>query len=87
VPQTKRIRQTSAVKVLSSADPVQVFQDFATLDGLSNGRAEIVAGRKSFIESFPLFGYDLNDYDELFDEKLELLNIRASDFGCSFHKT
>ncbi|MFD1177612.1 LLM class flavin-dependent oxidoreductase [Paenibacillus puldeungensis] len=72
-PQTKRIRLTSAVTVLSSDDPVRVFQDFATLDGLSNGRAEIMAGRGSFIESFPLFGYDLNDYEELFDEKLELL--------------
>ncbi|WNC14789.1 LLM class flavin-dependent oxidoreductase [Brevibacillus brevis] len=71
--QTKRIRLTSAVTVLSSADPVRVFQDFATLDAVSNGRAEIMAGRGSFIESFPLFGYDLNDYDELFDEKLELL--------------
>ncbi|MBM4761880.1 LLM class flavin-dependent oxidoreductase [Bacillus sp. B15-48] len=71
--QTTRIRLTSAVTVLSSADPVRVFQDFATLDALSNGRAEIMAGRGSFIESFPLFGYDLNDYDELFDEKLELL--------------
>lgn len=71
--QTKRIRLTSAVTVLSSADPVRVFQDFATLDGLSNGRAEIMAGRGSFIESFPLFGYDLNDYDELFEEHLELL--------------
>jgi len=79
-PQTKRIRLTSAVTVLSSADPVRVFQDFATLDGLSNGRAEIMAGRGSFIESFPLFGYDLNDYDQLFDEKLELLlKIRASE--------
>ncbi|MBU8595397.1 LLM class flavin-dependent oxidoreductase [Shouchella clausii] len=71
--QTKRIRLTSAVTVLSSADPVRVFQDFATLDGLSNGRAEVMAGRGSFIESFPLFGYDLNDYDELFEEKLDLL--------------
>jgi probable LLM family oxidoreductase len=78
--QTKRIRLTSAVTVLSSADPVRVFQDFATLDGISNGRAEIMAGRGSFIESFPLFGYDLNDYDELFDEKLELLlKIRESE--------
>ncbi|NMD72525.1 LLM class flavin-dependent oxidoreductase [Bacillus sp. DNRA2] len=72
-PQTKRIRLTSAVTVLSSADPVRVFQDFAALDGISNGRAEIMAGRGSFIESFPLFGYDLKDYDELFEEKLELL--------------
>jgi probable LLM family oxidoreductase len=70
---TKRIRLTSAVSVLSSDDPVRVFQDFATLDLLSGGRAEIMAGRGSFIESFPLFGYDLNDYDELFAEKLELL--------------
>ncbi|MDF2649608.1 MAG: luciferase [Paenibacillus sp.] len=78
--QTKRIRLTSAVTVLSSADPVRVFQDFATLDGISNGRAEIMAGRGSFIESFPLFGYNLNDYDELFDEKLELLlKIRDSE--------
>ncbi|MDN3017787.1 LLM class flavin-dependent oxidoreductase [Paenibacillus sp. BSR1-1] len=71
--QTKRIRLTSAVTVLSSADPVRVFQDFSTLDAISNGRAEIMAGRGSFIESFPLFGYDLQDYDELFEEKLELL--------------
>ncbi|MFM9278591.1 LLM class flavin-dependent oxidoreductase [Paenibacillus jiagnxiensis] len=78
--QTTRIRLTSAVTVLSSADPVRVFQDFATLDGISNGRAEIMAGRGSFIESFPLFGYDLNDYDELFDEKLELLlKLRESE--------
>ena len=71
--QTKRIRLTSAVSVLSSDDPVRVFQQFSTLDLLSNGRAEIMAGRGSFIESFPLFGYDLRDYDELFGEKLELL--------------
>jgi probable LLM family oxidoreductase len=70
---TKRIRLTSAVTVLSSDDPVRVFQDFATLDLLSGGRAEIMAGRGSFIESFPLFGYDLGDYDSLFSEKLELL--------------
>lgn len=70
---TKKIRLTSAVTVLSSADPVRVFQDFATLDAISNGRAEIMAGRGSFIESFPLFGYDLNDYNELFEEKLQLL--------------
>ncbi|MCT8138025.1 LLM class flavin-dependent oxidoreductase [Anaerobacillus sp. CMMVII] len=77
---TKKIRLTSAVTVLSSADPVRVFQDFATLDGLSNGRAEIMAGRGSFIESFPLFGYDLKDYNDLFDEKLELLlKIRESE--------
>src|ERR687887_2693335 len=70
---TKQIRLTSAVTVLSSDDPVRVFQDFATLDLISNGRTEIMAGRGSFIESFPLFGYDLGDYDELFIEKLELL--------------
>lgn len=70
---TKTIRLSSAVTVLSSDDPVRVFQQFATLDGLSNGRAEIMAGRGSFIESYPLFGYDLNDYDDLFAEKLELL--------------
>ncbi|HEX6022734.1 MAG TPA: LLM class flavin-dependent oxidoreductase [Solirubrobacter sp.] len=70
---TKRIRLTSAVSVISSDDPVRVFQDFATLDLISGGRAEIMAGRGSFIESFPLFGYDLNDYDELFAEKLDLL--------------
>ena len=70
---THRIRLTSAVTVLSSDDPVRVFQQFSTLDLLSGGRAEIMAGRGSFIESFPLFGYDLNDYDELFAEKLELL--------------
>lgn len=77
---TKRIRLTSAVTVLSSDDPVRVFQQFATLDALSNGRAEIMAGRGSFIESFPLFGYSLEDYDELFEEKLELLlAIRSSE--------
>ncbi|HZF57509.1 MAG TPA: LLM class flavin-dependent oxidoreductase [Rubrobacter sp.] len=70
---TENIRLTSAVTVLSSDDPVRVFQDFATLDLLSGGRAEIMAGRGSFIESFPLFGYDLDDYDVLFAEKLELL--------------
>ncbi len=70
---TERIRLSSAVSVLSSDDPVRVFQQFATLDLLSHGRAEIMAGRGSFIESFPLFGYDLDDYDELFSEKLELL--------------
>ncbi|MDX2004565.1 MAG: LLM class flavin-dependent oxidoreductase, partial [Meiothermus sp.] len=70
---TRRIRLSSAVTVLSSDDPVRVFQQFATLDLLSKGRAEIMAGRGSFIESFPLFGYDLDDYSELFEEKLELL--------------
>jgi probable LLM family oxidoreductase len=76
---TKRIRLTSAVTVLSAADPVRVFQEFATLDLLSNGRAEIVAGRGSFIEAFPLFGLELEDYDSLFAEKLDLLlNIREN---------
>ena len=70
---TKNIRLSSAVSVLSSDDPVRVFQQFATLDLLSNGRSEIMAGRGSFIESFPLFGYDLRDYHTLFAEKLELL--------------
>ncbi|MAT45651.1 MAG: LLM class flavin-dependent oxidoreductase [Anaerolineaceae bacterium] len=70
---TKRIRLTSAVTVLSAADPVRVFQNFATLDLISQGRAEMVVGRGSFTESFPLFGLNLHDYDELFSEKLELL--------------
>ena len=77
---TSRLRLTSAVTVLSSDDPVRVFQEFATLDLLSGGRAEIMAGRGSFIESFPLFGYDLDDYDALFAEKLDLLlALRASE--------
>ncbi|MDQ0163605.1 LLM class flavin-dependent oxidoreductase [Aeribacillus alveayuensis] len=77
---TKRIRLTSAVNVLSSDDPVRVFQQFATLDLLTQGRAEIMVGRGSFIESFPLFGYDLKDYDELFEEKLDLLlKLRESE--------
>jgi probable LLM family oxidoreductase len=76
---TQRIRLTSAVTVISSDDPVRVFQDFATLDLLTGGRAEIMVGRGSFIESFKLFGYDLADYDELFDEKLRLLlELRSS---------
>lgn len=77
---TEKIRLSSAVTVLSSADPVRVFQEFATLDLISNGRAEIMAGRGSFIESYPLFGFDLDDYDELFAEKLELLlQLRKSE--------
>ncbi|WP_246070629.1 LLM class flavin-dependent oxidoreductase [Paenibacillus kobensis] len=77
---TKNIRLSSAVTVLSSDDPVRVYQQFSTLDGISNGRAEVMAGRGSFIESFPLFGYSLEDYDALFDEKLELLlKIRQSE--------
>src|SRR6202166_1422848 len=70
---TKNIRLTSAVTVLSAADPVRVFQEFATLDLISHGRAEIVAGRGSFVESYPLFGLNLEDYDSLFSEKLDLL--------------
>src|SRR5438094_4571532 len=76
---TNTIRLTSAVSVLSSDDPVRVFQEFSTVDLLSGGRAEIMVGRGSFIESFPLFGYDLRDYDRLFEEKLgELLHIRET---------
>src|SRR5688572_18759773 len=70
---TKNIKLGSAVSVLSSSDPVRIYQSFATIDQISNGRAEIMAGRGSFIESFPLFGHDLKDYNSLFDEKLELL--------------
>jgi probable LLM family oxidoreductase len=77
---TKQIHLTSAVTVLSAADPVRVFQNFATLDLVSKGRAEMVIGRGSFIESFPLFGFNLHDYDELFAEKLELLlSIRENE--------
>jgi probable LLM family oxidoreductase len=77
---TKRIRLTSAVAVLSAADPVRVFQEFATLDLISQGRAEMVVGRGSFIEAFPLFGLNLDDYDSLFAEKLDLLlNIRENE--------
>lgn len=71
---TKRIRLGSAVTVLSSDDPVRVFQRFATVDALSNGRAEVILGRGSFTESFPLFGYDLTDYERLFEEKLDLFS-------------
>jgi alkanesulfonate monooxygenase SsuD/methylene tetrahydromethanopterin reductase-like flavin-dependent oxidoreductase (luciferase family) len=75
---TERIRLTSAVSVLSSDDPIRVYQQFATLDLLSGGRAEIMAGRGSFVESFPLFGHDLDDYEQLFASKLEqLLALRA----------
>lgn len=78
---TKSIRLTSAVTVLSAADPVRVFQNFATLDLISKGRAEMVVGRGSFIEAYPLFGLNLQDYDALFIEKLDLLlNIRANEF-------
>src|SRR5436853_6911301 len=77
---TERIRLTSAVTVFSAADPVRVFQEFATLDLLSKGRAEMIVGRGSFVEAFPLFGLQLTDYDSLFEEKLELLlKIRDND--------
>lgn len=72
---TKSIRLGSSVTVLSTDDPVRVFQQFATVDALSNGRAEITAGRGSSTESYPLFGYELADYDQLFDEKLDLLQL------------
>jgi probable LLM family oxidoreductase len=75
---TKKIRLGSAVTVLSSDDPIRVFQRFSTLDALSNGRAEVILGRGSFIESFPLFGYDLSDYEALFEEKLELFSELVS---------
>ncbi|GIO61850.1 Atu2307/SP_0267 family LLM class monooxygenase [Paenibacillus cineris] len=79
-PMTKRIRLTSSVTVLSAVDPVRLFQQFSTLDGISNGRAEIIAGRGSMVDAFPLFGYDLKDYDQLFEEKLELLlKLRKSE--------
>ena len=78
---TKKIILTSAVTVLSAADPVRVFQNFATLDLISKGRAEMVVGRGSFTEAFPLFGFNIHDYDELFSEKLDLLlNIRDNEF-------
>lgn len=70
---TKHIKLTSATSVLSTLDPVRLFEDFATLDQISDGRAEIIAGRGAFVESFPLFGYDLQDYDALFEEKVKLL--------------
>src|SRR5258707_1155316 len=76
---TERIRLTSAVSVLSATDPVRLFQEFATLDLLSRGRAEMVVGRGSSIEAFPLFGFDLDDYDALFAEKLELL-LKVPDY-------
>src|SRR2546426_2955189 len=78
---TQRIRLTSAVTILSAADPVRVFEEFATLDLLSQGRAEMVVGRGSFIEAFPLFGLQLKDYDSLFAEKLDLLlELRENEF-------
>jgi probable LLM family oxidoreductase len=82
---TERIRLTSGVTVLSSQDPVRVYQQYATLDHLSHGRAEIVAGRGAFTESFPLFGYDLAQYDELFDEKLKMLLKIREDEVVTWH--
>ena len=70
---TKNIKLGSAVNVISSSDPVRLYESYATIDLISNGRAELMAGRGSFIESFPLYGYNLNDYEELFEEKLDLL--------------
>lgn len=81
---TKNIRLSSAVTVLSSEDPVRVFEQFATLDNISNGRAEIMAGRGSFIESFPLFGFDLKDYETLFSEKLDALVKLCRDEKVTF---
>ncbi|MER0123815.1 LLM class flavin-dependent oxidoreductase [Streptococcus sp. ZJ93] len=81
---TKHIRLSSAVTVLSSIDSVRVYQQYATIDALSNGRAEIMAGRGSFIESFPLFGYDLKDYEELFDEKLDMLLAIKNDIHLNW---
>ena len=75
--ETKNITLSSAVTVLSTADPVRVFQQYATLDILSNGRAELVVGRGSFSEAFPLFGVSFNDYDTIFEEKLELLSVNV----------
>jgi probable LLM family oxidoreductase len=83
--QTSRIRLSSAVTVLSSDDPVRVFQQFAHVDLISGGRAEIIAGRGSFTESFPLFGYELDDYDELFEEKLELLLAIRDSVRVTWH--
>ncbi|MEV7631011.1 LLM class flavin-dependent oxidoreductase [Microbacterium sp. NPDC089318] len=82
---TERIRLGSAVTVLSSDDPVRVFERFSTLDAVSNGRAEIVAGRGSFVESFPLFGFDLRQYEELFDERLDLLSQLLKEEPVTWH--
>jgi probable LLM family oxidoreductase len=84
---TQRIRLTSAVTVLSSDDPIRVYQRFATLDAISNGRAEVSLGRGSFTESFPLFGLDLGDYDRLFEEKLELFAAVRSERAVTWHGT
>ena len=84
---TRRIRLGSAVTVLSSDDPIRVFQRFSTLDALSNGRAEVILGRGSFIESFPLFGFDLAKYDELFNEKLDLFAAVLTEQPVTWHGT
>ncbi len=83
--ETKRIKLTSATSVLSTVDPVRLFEDFATLDLVSNGRAEIITGRGAFVESFPLFGYDLKDYDQLFAENIELLLKLNDNERLSWH--
>src|SRR6201996_7109816 len=85
--QSKRIRLGSAVTVLSSDDPIRVFQRFATLDAVSNGRAEVILGRGSFTESFPLFGYELRDYERLFEEKLDLFVALLSQSAISWSGT
>jgi probable LLM family oxidoreductase len=85
--QTERIRLSSGVTVLSSDDPVRVFQRFATVDALSNGRAEVILGRGSFTESFPLFGYDMSDYDTLFEEKIELFSRLLAEKPVSWSGT
>jgi probable LLM family oxidoreductase len=84
---TRRIRLGSAVTVLSSDDPIRVFQRFATLDAVSNGRAEVILGRGSFTESFPLFGYELRDYERLFEEKLDLFVALLSQSAISWSGT
>ena len=84
---TSRIRLGSAVTVLSSDDPIRVFQRFSTLDALSNGRAEVILGRGSFVESFPLFGFDLKQYEELFNEKLDLFAAVLSERPVTWHGT
>jgi probable LLM family oxidoreductase len=84
---TRRIRLGSAVTVLSSDDPIRVFQRFSTLDALSNGRAEVILGRGSFVESFPLFGFDLKQYEELFNEKLDLFAAVLSERPVTWHGT
>ena len=77
--QTRRIRLGSAVTVLSTQDPVRLYTEFATLDAVSNGRAQLIVGRGSLTESFPLFGFDLRDYERLFEEKLDLLSALVSE--------